>query len=138
MAEAKNSMSEADALGREIIALREKAEMIATELSHRVQHKFDVKARLRENRAPLIGAGVGVVALLTVVTVVKIRQARRHRSLPERAKRKLSALAMIVREPEKIVHRTKRHKPDYGKVFTALILAGISLGTRLVIRRLSA
>jgi hypothetical protein len=131
-------MTEADALQREIVALREKAELIATELSHRVQHKFDVKARLREHRAPLIGAGVGVVALVAVVTLVKIRNARRYRSLPDRARRKLSALASIVREPEKILHRTKRYKPDYGRVMTALLLAGITLGTRLVIRRLSA
>jgi hypothetical protein len=138
MAEAKNSMSQADALQREIMALREKAESVATELSHRVQHAFDVKARLRENRGPLIGAGVGVAALITVVTLLKIRSARRYRSLPARMGRKLEALGTILKEPEKIVHHTKRYKPDYSKVMTALLLAGISLGTRLVIRRLSA
>lgn len=137
MAEAKNGMSEADALQREIIALREKAESIATELAHRARHAVDVKARLRENRAPLIGVGVGVVALVTVVTLVKVRHARRYRSLPARLGRKLSAFGRILREPEKVVHH-KRHQPDYSKVMTALLLAGISLGTRLVIRRLSA
>jgi hypothetical protein len=138
MAEAKNGMSEADALQREILALREKAESVATELSHRVHHAFDVKARLREHRAPLIGVGVGVVLLVTTVTLLKIRAARRNRSLGARVQRKLAAFGQIVREPEKIVYRGKRHTPEYGRVLTALILAGIGIGTRLVSRRISA
>jgi len=138
MAEAQNSMSEADALQREILALREKAESVATELSHRFQRAFDVRARLREHRPQLIGVGVGVAVLVTTVTLLKIRSARRQRSLPERIGRKWHALRQIAFEPEKIVHRTKRYKPDYGKVITALILAGIGIGSRLVLRRISA
>jgi len=135
MAEAQNGMSEADALQREILALREKAETVATELSHRFQHTFDVRARLREHRGSLIGVGVGVVAIATAVTLLKMRSARRRRSLPERLGRKWQALRQIALAPEKIVHRTR---PDYGRVFTALILAGIGIGTRLVLRRISA
>jgi hypothetical protein len=138
MAEAQDGMSEADALQREILALREKAETVATELSHRFQHTFDVRARLREHRGSLIGVGVGVVAIATAVTLLKMRSARRRRSLPQRLGRKWQALRQIALEPEKIVHRTRRYKPDYGRVFTALILAGIGIGTRLVLRRISA
>jgi len=69
--------------------------------------------------------------------LVKISNARRYRSLPARLGRKLEAFGSILREPEKVVHH-KSHQPDYSRVMTALLLAGITLGTRLVIRRLSA
>jgi hypothetical protein len=138
MAEAKDSLSEADALQREILALREKAESVATELSHRFQHAFDIRARLREHRPQLIGVGVGVAVLVTAFTLFKIRRAREQRTLAARLGRKWQALRQIVGNPERIVHRTKRYKPDYGRVFTALLLAGVGIGTRLVLRRISA
>jgi len=138
MAEAQDSMSEADALQREILALREKAESVATELSHRFQHAFDIRARLREHRPQLIGVGVGVAVLVTAFTLFKIRRARQQRTLPARIGRKWGALKQMLGEPEKIIHRTKRYKPDYGRVFTAMLLAGIGIGTRLVLRRISA
>jgi hypothetical protein len=126
--------SEGSALQQEILELREQAERVASELLHRVRHVFAVRERLRENRGPLIAVGAGVAVLVTGIALIKLRHARGQRTLRARFSRKLGALREILREPEKI---TRRHHPDYGRIMTALILAGIGLGTRLVFRRIS-
>jgi hypothetical protein len=135
MAQTPNDLSEAEALRREILSLREKAECIATELGARARRAFDIKARLREHRAPLIGLGGGIAALAMVFVVVKIERGRRARRLSVRMGQKVSALRQMVAHPEHVVRRRPGWQPDYGKVLTALLVTGISVALRVVSKR---
>jgi hypothetical protein len=135
MAKTPSLLTGESAIEREIISLREKAELIAGELSLRARGALDIRTQLRKWTWPLLAVGATVVLVAGAGVALTLRRRRLARAPTARVRRKLSALGQLMLAPEAVIQPRQREEDPLRRLLIGLLATAVSVSAKMFVKR---